>query len=240
MPACANCSKSQSKLNRSNLCKQCNNAVNGNIVDNGETVNANNTTIDGMNEYYMANCNKDNSDDINRRGLSQRDAMPNNNDINISAQQQNHQQQQRGSESLLSTELLDKSMSELTVREIIDVILAVNKPMNDKLDDVCREFDTKSSRLQTRVEFLETANIRKDEENNTLKSIIINMQRCLNKIDGNERNLNLIISGVSEENIVITNKDNGNTVSLTSDEMKISWLLRFIGNAKFVEVKLKD
>ena len=216
-------------MNKDFLCRTCHNSVGERSSYNADSFDTTNEANDGMNEYYMASCNNiGDQSNVNRLPQSNGNLRSNNstNDTN----------NQNDSDNTLNEELLNKPMSEITVREIIGIINTVNQPINNKLEDICKEFDAKSSRLQTRVEFLEAENIRKNEEGGTLKSIIVNMQKCLNRIDGNGRNLNIIISGLSEKE----NSQDQNQQLPASDENKKNWLLRFIGNEKFVNKELKN
>ena len=233
MPFCCNCSKPQARLNKDFLCRQCHNSVGERSSYNADSFDTTNGANDGMNEYYMASCNNI-GDQSNGNRLPQSNGNLRNNNSTNDTNNQND------SNNTLNEELLNKPMSEITVREIIGIINTVNQPINNKLEEICKEFDAKLSRLQTRVEFLEAENIRKNEESGTLKSIIVNMQKCLNRIDGNGRNLNIIISGLSEKDIKVENSQDQNQQLLATDENKIAWLLRFIGNEKFVNEELKN
>ena len=54
-------------------------------------------------------------------------------------------------------------------------------------------------------------------------------------MDNNNRNRNLIMSGIPEENVTIFDEDNNNEpLLLDTDNRKVTWLLQFIGNGQLV------
>ena len=59
----------------------------------------------------------------------------------------------------------------------------------------------------------------KNNEIARMKDTVVNMQHALNALDSKERSKNIIIAGLSEENIVTEN------ITFTSDANKISFLL---------------
>ena len=50
---------------------------------------------------------------------------------------------------------------------------------------------------------MERQNTKLEEDNNILRGVVTSMQKCLNKLDSDERNKNIIISGVPETNITV-------------------------------------
>ena len=76
-----------------------------------------------------------------------------------------------------------------------------------------------------------------------MKAIVVNITRALNKIDEESRSKNLIFTAVPEEDVTIIDTDsdeNENRVTLSSDEDKIAWLLKSIGNESFVDDHLDN
>ena len=73
-------------------------------------------------------------------------------------------------------EMLNKPMSELTVKDMLTINSHSNKPLTKKLDDFTTQVNDKMSKMDKRIELLEAENIKKDEDNATLKEIIRNMQ----------------------------------------------------------------
>ena len=98
---------------------------------------------------------------------------------------------------------MNKSVSELRVSDILKI--NANKPIVLQLDAFINYVSCKISNLDKRIECLETENIKKDENNNTLKVVITTMQKCINKSDRDIRNKNDIISGVPEQTIILQN-----------------------------------
>ena len=120
-------------------------------------------------------------------------------------------------EEFINEELLNTTVSQLTVRDIIKIISETNRPLIKKLDDFKNDLQSNLSKLEKRVELLENENTRIKDENESFRSVLISMQKCLNKIDSEERKLNLMISGVAENNININNQ------TLSSDDDKITY-----------------
>ena len=71
---------------------------------------------------------------------------------------------------------------------------------------------------------LENENTQLQDQVGTLTDIIVNMQVCLNKTDGMERNNNIIVSGLSEEDIPVLNEGEPDLI-LADDIGKIKTLL---------------
>ena len=122
----------------------------------------------------------------------------------------------------LTEEQLNKPVTQMIMSDIINVIKIVNAPMSKKLDSVVVELNKTLSEVGERVRFLESENKRKDDIITSMKSTIVNMQKSLNSIDGNDRKLNLIVTGLTEDDIVF---EDGQSPTLTSDKEKISWLV---------------
>ena len=88
----------------------------------------------------------------------------------------------------LNEDMMTKSVSELTVRDILRINIHANKPIAEKLDGFINQMSIKIASMDKRIEFLEAERVKKDEDNATLKKIIRNMQRSLNKSDSDIRN----------------------------------------------------
>ena len=129
----------------------------------------------------------------------------------------------------LNEDMMTKSVSELTVRDILSINMHANKPIADRLDSFINQMDTKMTNMDKRIEFLEAENQKKAEDNATLKEIIRNMQRSLNKIDSDIRNKNIIITSLPEGNIETNNQ------RMTNDHEKVRWILDCTKNEHFSE-----
>ena len=127
----------------------------------------------------------------------------------------------------LSAEMMGKAVSDLTVKDILEINLHSNKPIAKKLDDFIGQVNDKMTKLDKRIELLEAENTKKEEDNITLKEIIRNMQKSLNKIDSGTRDKNIIITGLPEENVSLDNQ------TIEGDVEKVRWILEYTKNRKF-------
>ena len=110
---------------------------------------------------------------------------------------------------------LNKPTNELTVADILRINTMSNEPLKQQLDSIQNELGCRIKKLDSRVDILENQNIKLEEDNNILRGVVTSMQKCLNKLDSDERKKNIIISGVPETNITVD--DN----TLTNDHEKI-------------------
>ena len=92
----------------------------------------------------------------------------------------------------------------------INCIRTEMRLMRDEFQAHKRETDMKISDLK--------------EENTFLKSAVYNQQRFLETYDGEKRALNLIVTGLSESDMTITN-DEGDDETLSIDEAKLDYLM---------------
>ena len=72
----------------------------------------------------------------------------------------------------------------MQLTKINEINVKIVKLNNDVNGEICK--------LESRVKILESDNIKKDEAISTLKFMVVNMQKCLNHIDGQGRKLNVI------------------------------------------------
>ena len=127
----------------------------------------------------------------------------------------------------LSEDMMTKSVSELTVRDILNINVHANKPIAEKLDGFINQMHTKMASMDKRIEFLEAERVKKDEDNAILKEIIRNMQRSLNKSDSDIRNKNIIITSLPEGDIETDEH------RCTSDHEKVHCILDCTKNTNF-------
>ena len=144
-------------------------------------------------------------------------------------------QQQPGFPSQLSSitaeninGLMQKSMSELTVADIIQINIISNDPIQRQLTSIETELKGKIQSLDNRMNILEQMKTSMEEENTILRSTISNMQKSLNRIDSDTRNKNVIITGLPEDEIPV-----GENQVIRNDEEKIGWILRLTENDHF-------
>ena len=123
--------------------------------------------------------------------------------------------------------LMNKSISELTVADIIQINLISNNPIKQQLTSIENDFKKKFQIMDNRMNLLEKEKMNLEEENNNMRTALCNMQKCLNKIDSDVRNKNVIITGLAEGEIRTEN------ASLRTDHEKIQWILTRMENSSF-------
>ena len=114
----------------------------------------------------------------------------------------------------------DKAVADLTARELVEIIKKVSEPIENRVTKI----DETVQPLVKQVEILEKDLRDKSEKIDTLTSIIINMQKSLNMIDMAERATNVMISGLDEANIVVSDD-----LILATDKKKVEHVLDKIG-----------
>ena len=222
MSFCSGCGKKNTKTRFVNpitkRCNECPLLTNTMGTNNFPSQNALNTSIlpnsgtnpnDGMNSYYLNSSQYRNNTD---------DAVAGSNI----------------SESNINT-FLNKPTNELTVADIIRIHTISNEPLKQQLDLIQDELGCKIKNLDNRVDILDSQNMKLQDDNNVLRGVITSMQQCLNKLDNDERNKNIIISGIPEENVAVN--DN---IPLTNDHEKISQILHLTENRYFNDDSIKN
>ena len=111
-------------------------------------------------------------------------------------------------------------MADLTASELVEII----KKVAELIETQVKKIDDVVQPLVKQVKILEKELRDKSEKIETLTSIIINMQKSLNMIDMAERATNVMISGLDEENVVVSDE-----LTLTSDKAKVEHILGVIG-----------
>ena len=198
MGSCVQCSKYEARLKKGSICKDCFNLNNKDSVKKkGDSTSTNDVT--NYTSLFVSNGNT---------------LAANNND--------NYSMNTKVPNSL-TEDFLNTSVSQLSVRDIVKIITAVNEPLQKKLLCLIEDIGNKVKILDNRIELLEAENIKKEEDNKTLRLIVTNMQRCLNKLDADERNNNVIISGLPEREIKVD--DNEESAPIIRDHNKISWIM---------------
>ena len=142
-----------------------------------------------------------------------------------------------GSTDTSLQQLLAKPSNELNAGDILQIVQIANKSINDKIDNLSNEMNTKITSLKGQIKNLEKVNKEKDDDISVLKYTITGMQRSLNMIDSKERNTNVIITGVPETDIVIQNEEEVHRTTLSEDKEKIRWILKLIDCHHFDEVE---
>ena len=102
---------------------------------------------------------------------------------------------------------------------LITLIQHAMKPLETKIDKIHDELLNRVTSLETRVEMIEKSDELKNGELSRMKDTVVNMQHALNSLDSKERAKNIIIAGLSEENIDSEN------ITFAGDANKVSFLL---------------
>ena len=105
-----------------------------------------------------------------------------------------------------------------------------NKPINeltvDELKIVINDAsNVRLNALTNRIKLVEDANKKKDDEIAVLKSTIVAMQRSINLVDHEKRKTNVIVTGLTEENITPLGD-----ASVETDRDKVQALVSVIQN----------
>ena len=131
----------------------------------------------------------------------------------------------------IDDDLLDKSVAEISVRKLLDLIKEKTDPINHRLTDVetgIAKVQHDIDPLEKRVRILEKEIESKSEKIDTLTGIIVNMQKAINMIDFDKRSTNIMVSGISETEIT-TKNDHGDEIVLSDDKEKVDLILEVIG-----------
>ena len=115
---------------------------------------------------------------------------------------------------------LTKSVNDMTLGDIVNVIRQIITPISEKLDKLEHYITTNVEAQNSKLELLKAHVKEKEQTIETMSQIIINMQTSLNKIDSDKRITNVMVAGLSE-NVVIDNED-----ELSNDAEKIERLLQ--------------
>ena len=113
-------------------------------------------------------------------------------------------------------------ISAMTAGQMLTLIQSQTKPLENKVESIDQKLDMEINGLKTRIGVLEGEVKEQKERNETLTQIVVEMQKSLNKIDNNDREKNLIISGLPEEQIQI------NDAILGTDTEKVTKMFSLI------------
>ena len=116
-----------------------------------------------------------------------------------------------------------QKIGDLSTVDYIKLLSNIIKPIDDKLIKINENLTSKIHALEKRVDILEKEDSLKSEKLSILTSTVTNMQQAINSIDSKERSRNIIISGLSEEDI------QSSSTPLHNDVSKVNSLFRNIG-----------
>jgi chaperonin cofactor prefoldin len=198
MPQCSNCDKTQARFkNDGTLCATCFNDHNFGQVKSKDNTNSY-TNISMLQSQGIHGINE-RSQIISNYAVSD---VNDDSEVNI---------------------LEDKKIGELSTTEFMKLMGNFVKPIADKLTQLTEIFTTKINALEKRVDILEKEDSLKSEKISILTSTVTNMQRVINSIDSKERSKNIMISGLSEEDI------RTDTALLPNDLSKVNLIFKKIG-----------
>ena len=110
----------------------------------------------------------------------------------------------------------------MTAGQMLSLIQSQTKPLENKVESIEHKLDMEIGGLKNRIGVLESEVREQKERNETLTQIVVEMQKSLNKIDSNDREKNLMISGLPEDEIQIDD------VTLSNDNEKVIKMFNLI------------
>ena len=116
-----------------------------------------------------------------------------------------------------------KPLTELCVGDIFTIMSNIVAPISAQLSTMNTTMTTKMAETENRVALLENQARINESKIETLSQIVVNMQSSLNKLDGDVRENNIMVAGLTE-----TDVDLGNGTKLTSDSDKMRHILYLI------------
>ena len=119
-------------------------------------------------------------------------------------------------------QLMNKPSGDLSAGDIFKIVQLANKEIHTKIDDLSKHFSTEIASLKNNIQILQSEKQKKDEEIQTLKYTITGMQKSINMIDSKERDMNVVIYGLPEEEI-----DTSGGI-LANDKEKIQHILQLV------------
>ena len=118
---------------------------------------------------------------------------------------------------------LTKRVNDMTLGDIVNVIRQIITPISEKLDKMEHYITSNVEAQNSKIELLKASVKEKEQTIETMSQIIINMQTSLNRIDSDKRITNIMVAGLSENQVV----DNDN--ELNNDAEKVKRLLNVMG-----------
>ena len=135
--------------------------------------------------------------------------------------------------SLLEDIDMNKSVSELSVDDLVKLIQTIANPINAKIEKMGNKIEKKYKTVDNKITLLETDLKENQSKIETLTQIIVNMQSSINSINSAKRVNNVIISGLSEEDIMYNN------TTLATDDEKMTYLFQIMG-LRITEEQVND
>ena len=117
---------------------------------------------------------------------------------------------------------LEQKVGDISTRELMQLFGCIIKPLEEKIDKISNTFSKKIASLEKRADIFENSLSIKNERISQLTNTVINMQQALNSIDTQQRAKNVIMTGLTEEDILIDG------VMVTGDVNKIKSIFKKI------------
>ena len=127
-------------------------------------------------------------------------------------------------------DILNKTGANLSGTDLYKIVSAAMHETNQKIDKLDKDIQNKVTSLENRVNMLEAEGEKKDEDIEMLKHTVVSMQRALSSIDQDQRNINAIISGLTEGVINVPGDQDHAAVSLGDDTSKVKYINKIMGN----------
>ena len=124
----------------------------------------------------------------------------------------------------MEDEDLDRPINIATLRDILNIVKKFTDPILQKMEKLTNPLKDKTKANESKIALLEANLKEKETKIEALTQVVVNMQSSLNAIDAAKRNTNIIISGLSEQNIECTNGE-----TLTRDDDKVRCLFDEMG-----------
>ena len=149
----------------------------------------------------------------------------NNIDINVMPPQLNvdvSPSNRNDASSVISPLEMQKKVGDITTGELLGLFQQIIKPLEKKIDLINTALSVKIISLEKRVDTLEKEDNVKNGRILQLADTVVNMQRALNSIDSKDRANNVIMLGLTEEDMTVDG------ILLSGDAEKIKFIFRKI------------
>ena len=130
---------------------------------------------------------------------------------------------------IIPEDILNKSGADLSGTDLYQIVTAAMHGTNQKIDKLDKDIQSKMLTLENKVKFLESEGAKKDEDIERLKHTVVSMQKALSSIDQEKRNVNAIISGLSENEIDIPGDHEQAARTLRDDACKVKYISKIMG-----------
>ena len=98
---------------------------------------------------------------------------------------------------------MEQKASGISTRELMQLFGCIIKPLEEKIDKISKTFSKKIASPEKRADSFENSLSIKNERISQLTNTVIDMQQALNSIDTQQRAKNVMMTGLTEEDILI-------------------------------------